>query len=285
MLRMHAYAKINLALNIVGTRADGYHLLDMIMQSIQLHDTLEMESLPAEQGIRLLCDGFPAGEENLAYRAAARLREALDIKEGVGISLRKRIPVQAGLGGGSADAAAVLRGCCALWGCSPSQGMLGDLALRLGADVPFCFLVGTARVRGVGERVEPVTLPFAGGVVVLHPGTGISTPEAYRRYDALGGGLAADIEAMLQPGSHWQQYMGNALQPAGKALCPAVTAMLADLRQESPLAAMMTGSGSAVFALCQDDAHAEALAAAMHARWPVALATRFAEAGCRIVSR
>lgn len=285
MLQIYAHAKVNLALNILGIRDDGYHELDMVMQSLELHDTLEMNVIPEEMGICLTCDGVPVGDENLVYRAARLLRDTYGVPAGMQIALKKAIPMQAGMGGGSADAAAALLGCCRLWGIYPSEERLVELALRLGADVPFCLVGGTARVSGFGETVQPVSLPFDGYVVVVHPGVGVSTPAAFRMSDSLGSGTPADISALLAGGQDWYAHMGNALEAAAVALCPAVAELKRDMEGTGdPLAVLMTGSGSAVFGLYSDACCAQYAAGLLRAKWPTVHVTRFAAAGTTVVS-
>ena len=156
---IRANAKINWTLDIVGVRADGYHLLDMLMQSISLHDTLTLE--PAED-VTFSADGatrVPQDESNLALRAALALRRHTGTERGATIHLHKRIPSGAGLGGGSADAAAVLHGLNALWELNLPMETLRQIGLTLGADVPFCLMGGLAHVRGIGEVIEPLPAP------------------------------------------------------------------------------------------------------------------------------
>ena len=181
-LRLAAPAKINLALDILGKRQDGFHEVAMIMQSVDLHDTVELTLCGS--GISLACDSkeLPCDQGNLAFRAAELLAQLCGVKQGVHIGLTKRIPLAAGLAGGSSDAAAVLRGLNVLWKLSLTPHDLEKMAARLGSDVPFCLWGGTALATGRGEILTP--LPnFAGyGVVLANPPLQVSTSWVYGNY-------------------------------------------------------------------------------------------------------
>ena len=249
---IRAYAKINWSLDTVGVREDGYHLLDMVMQSVSLHDTLTIE--PAD-GLSLRVAGpvrVPANADNLVLRAADALRREAGIDAGACIRLRKRIPSGAGLGGGSSDAAAALKGLNALWGLHYPPDALSRVGLRLGADIPYCLHGGFCRVRGIGEVIEPLPVGKIYHLVILQPCRGLSTrqvftalgeAEALRRPDTPG-----VIEA-LQSGclTALPQVMGNTLQEVSVPLRPQIRQAITDLRGHGARAAQMTGSGSAVF--------------------------------------
>ena len=175
-----ARAKINWSLNITGLRADGYHLLDMLMQTIDLHDTLEIE--PAV-GLSLTVGDTPAGEENLVLRAAMALNRHAGTRRGARMALIKRIPARAGLGGGSADCATALRALNGLWGLGLSEVELLEIGLSLGADVPFCLTGGLARVRGIGEDILPVPQAPSIPLVLVVPGGGLSTGAVFSLWD------------------------------------------------------------------------------------------------------
>ena len=182
---IRANAKINWTLDTVGMRADGYHLLDMLMQSISLHDTLTLE--PAED-VTFSADGatrVPQDEGNLALRAALALRRHAGTAQGAMIHLHKRIPSGAGLGGGSADAAAVLHGLNALWELNLPMETLRQIGLTLGADVPFCLIGGLAHVQGIGEVIEPLPCPRIYHLVIIQPCRALSTPQVFRALDGM----------------------------------------------------------------------------------------------------
>ena len=176
---VEARAKINWTLEIKGVRPDGYHLLDMLMQPVTLSDELTL--IPAE-GISLRCEsgpGIPCDRRNLAWRAAEALRRETGCGLGVDILLRKRIPSGAGLGGGSADAAAVLLGLNRLWHLGLTRERLESIGLTLGADVPFCVRGGLTRVEGIGEKLESLGQVPPLHLVILQPCEGLSTAEIY----------------------------------------------------------------------------------------------------------
>ena len=180
MPTIQAHAKINWALNITGSRDDGYHLMDMLMQSIDLADDLTVE--PAE-GLALAVDGAPAGEENLVLRAAMALNRFAGTSCGASMALTKRVPARAGLGGGSADCAAAMIALSALWGLNIPDKALLQIGEKLGADVPFCLTGGLARVTGIGEHIHPIDNPPEIPLVLVRPGGGLSTAAVFRLWD------------------------------------------------------------------------------------------------------
>ncbi|NLW48956.1 MAG: 4-(cytidine 5'-diphospho)-2-C-methyl-D-erythritol kinase [Firmicutes bacterium] len=175
-----APAKINLALDVIARRPDGYHQVDMVMQTIELADFLTLE--PAVK-IELNCNmpGVPLDERNLAWRAARLIQEISGVSKGVKINISKKIPVAAGLAGGSADAAAVLIGVNNLWELGLSKSELMELGVRLGADVPFCIMRGTARARGIGEELTPVKTALKSKVLLVTPKVPIATGLIYQK--------------------------------------------------------------------------------------------------------
>ena len=167
MITEHAYAKLNLTLEVVGKREDGYHDLASIIQTVDLYDTLEFIE---DDEIALECSDYSiAGPGNLVVKAAEALRQETGVALGARIRLTKRIPVSAGLGGGSADAAATLRGLNQLWGLNLTERRLADIGARVGSDVPFLVSGGTAFVSGRGERMDRLPTPEIGRFVVVSP--------------------------------------------------------------------------------------------------------------------
>ena len=185
MVEVLARAKINLTLDILGLRPDSFHQVETVMQSIALHDTLEIDSVGDD--IELVVPGgeVAAGKDNLVYRAAELLRERLGRSAGARIVLNKQIPLEAGLGGGSADAAAAMLALNDLWGLRLPLTELITLGQRLGSDIPFCMLEGAALAGGRGELLQPLPACPAMGVVVVKPPWGASTAAVYRAYDAM----------------------------------------------------------------------------------------------------
>lgn len=248
---LEAAAKLNLSLDITGVREDGYHLLDSVMQSVSLYDRVAL--IRREKGIFLTVDRpkIPNGPENTAYKAAEAFFKATKINGGVEIFLEKHIPSQAGMGGGSADAAAVLVGLNLLYETDLSKETLQEIGLSVGADVPFCIVGGTARVQGIGEDVHSIApLSMAQFVVVKPRGAGVNTREAYERYDEMGSSKRPDTEGLLHAilsgnVSTFSKYMYNVLEES--APLDEIREIKKDMLDYGANAAMMTGSGAAVF--------------------------------------
>ncbi|MGQ9778745.1 MAG: 4-(cytidine 5'-diphospho)-2-C-methyl-D-erythritol kinase [Bacillota bacterium] len=262
---MAAHAKINLSLDVRGRRPDGYHELDTIFQSLALHDTVILR--PATTGIEIACsqNEIPLGPQNLAYRAAAAMREVYGVDHGVRIVIEKRIPVGAGLGGGSADAAAVLRALPALWGLPAlPPDRLHALARKLGADVPFCLLGGAARGRGIGDLLEP--LPGLAGceVLLVKPAACLSTAEVYARLDPtriVHPEMDAIVEAVRRRDlAALGRLAGNVLEGPAQAMLPEIEEIKTALRAAGAPVVLMTGSGPTVFALAAEAGWAARLA-------------------------
>ena len=182
-MKIKAYGKVNISLDVVGKREDGYHLLSMIMQNIDLYDEIEVEK--QECVIILECNKsyVPVDNRNLAYKAAEIFKERYDIVDGVKINIEKNIPVSAGLAGGSTDAAAVLKVMNKLFNVNATEEELMELSLKLGADIPYCIHGGTALCEGIGEIITPIK-PFRDKIVVLvKPAFGVSTKEVYKNFN------------------------------------------------------------------------------------------------------
>ena len=274
-----APAKVNLYLHVVGRREDGYHLLDSLVVFADVGDRLTLE--PAEAP-RLTVTGpfagaIPAGDDNLALRAVRRLAAAVGRPDGIAVTLDKRLPVAAGIGGGSADAAAVLRGLAALWDLAPDDPRLIETAAGLGADVPVCLAGRTAWLGGVGERLDPG--PDVAGIPILlvNPGVPLSTPDVFR---ARRGGFSAEARfAEARPDLDRLCALlagrGNDLAAAATALAPVVADVLAAIEaQPGCRLARMSGSGATCFGLFDDPAAAKAAEAALAGRgwWAAAAA-------------
>jgi len=181
-LTVFSPAKINLYLRIVGKRADAYHNLETVMLPLDFGDQIVLES--AKTGVTLQCDDprLPTDDTNLALRAAKRLVERCGVKRGAKISLEKHTPLAAGLGGGSSNAAAVLKGLSELWQVGTAPEILGELAASMGSDINFFLAGGAALCRGRGEQVEPITCKLSAAILLVNPGFGISTKWAYKSW-------------------------------------------------------------------------------------------------------
>lgn len=260
---LKAAAKLNFSLDILGKRPDGYHEMDMVMQTVDLSDDVE---LSRAEGISVLSDGSPDGPANLAWKAAEAFFAAAGITGGVSIRLTKRIPAQAGMAGGSADAAAVLIGLNRLYNAGLSPEALRRAGLSVGADVAYCLVGGTARVRGMGERVEPASQLTVGYLTVVKPPFGISTAEAFRRFDRAEGLTHPDNAALLAAMARGElealaPFMENVLEQSEGS--PEVARIRQKLLDTGALAARMTGSGSAVFGVFREESAARHSAAAL----------------------
>ncbi len=253
VLTLNAYAKINLGLDVVGTRGDGYHRVKMVMQSVDLHDcvTLLRETEP---GIRLSCDvsALPTDQSNLAYRAAALLRDEFNIPGGVAISLEKKIPLSAGLGGGSADGAAVLTGMNEMFGLGLTKEQLRTRALALGADVPFCLMGGTALAEGIGEILT--RLPDVPPCLVLlaKPPFSLSTRSVYQQLKLDENTCHPDIDRLIEAvrGGDIRGMsicMGNVLENVAAEKHPEIKDLEKLILSDGADCAMMSGSGPTVF--------------------------------------
>lgn len=253
---IRAHAKINLDLRVLGTRADGFHELRTVFQALALHDVIRCMSRPGPFAIECSAAGIPLDETNLIWRAAQTLWRSLrrpGAVRDVVLQLEKQIPQQAGLGGGSADAAAALMALAALWRVPVRPSQLTDLAAHIGSDVPFFLSGGTALGLGRGEEVYPLADLPRHWIVLLIPGFGVSTSEAYGWYDAEREMSRAPREPQHVPGP-WPSraaQMINDLEAPIASHHPEIDQMKAALKRAGALAAAMSGSGSAVFGLFQ----------------------------------
>lgn len=265
-----AYAKLNLSLDVTGRRADGYHDLAMLMQTVSLCDELRLRfrddgQVRANSNLRYI----PGDERNLAVRAALRYLEAAgESGQGLQIDLRKEIPVGAGMGGGSADAAAVLRGLNRLYGDRLDRRELETLAQQIGSDVAFCVAGGTALAEGRGEILTELAPMPDCWFVICKPNFSISTPELYKKLDTapvrihpdtaglLAAVAAGDLKALCR-------RMYNVFEEIGDRRLQTVREIKGRLLDQRALGAMMTGTGSAVFGVFEEEARARAACEAL----------------------
>ncbi|MBP3722388.1 MAG: 4-(cytidine 5'-diphospho)-2-C-methyl-D-erythritol kinase [Selenomonadaceae bacterium] len=266
-----AYAKINLTLDILGTREDGFHEVAMIMQSIGLHDDLDIEKKDA--GIELAIDNteLPADESNLCYKAAELMFDEFNVKGGVKIDLTKRIPMGAGLGGGSADAAAVIRGMNEIFSLNASPEKLADISAKIGSDIPFCVTGGTQFATGRGEILKRLPDFPKTYLTLIKPAFSVSTPHAYKMYDNTPVVRRPDNEgiiAALKNGDVKNIYsmMGNVLEAPIAKEYPEINEYKEMMIKAGAIFAQMTGSGSVVFAIAEDMRSANKIADAMKAK-------------------
>jgi 4-diphosphocytidyl-2-C-methyl-D-erythritol kinase len=286
-LRVDAPAKLNLFLEVLGRRGDGFHELETLMVAISLHDTLRFTEEPTP-AIRLRCHGrggvdtsVPSGDDNLVVRAAKLLQAHSGTSRGATIDLWKRIPVSAGLAGGSTDAAAALLALDRLWELGMASQELLSLAAELGSDVAF-FVRGVpaAICRGRGEEIHPVERSLELSFVVARPASGLSTAEVYRHCQVSSDPRSAQpLVELLADGrlADAARLFHNSLQQTASRLNREVTDLITRLDRQPVLASAMTGSGTACFGLCATDRSARRIAGALvegGVPWASAVRTR-----------
>jgi 4-diphosphocytidyl-2-C-methyl-D-erythritol kinase len=292
LVRVNAFAKINLALHVLGARRDGYHELRTTFQTLALHDTLTFST--SRGPFEIVCDdpACPVDRSNLVWRAAERLWRAAGRRGapgGVSVRLAKRIPLQAGLGGGSSDAAAALRALAKLWRVTLARDRLRRIAIQLGADVPFFLEGGTVLGLNRGDVLRPLADWPASWVVLVLPHFGVSSKDAYRWWDAAARTplrLDARRRGALRPGAGTFGACGNDLEGPVAARHPEISRIVAVLTRAGAHHAAMSGSGSAVFGLFGDRRAAERVARTLGGPSRRALVTRtLGRAGYRIRAR
>lgn len=274
-LTLFSPVKVNLYLRIVRKRPDGYHELETVMAPLDFGDTLTFQ--PAASGITLTCDNpaLPTDDSNLVVRAAKRLAERFGVKQGAAITLTKRAPLAAGIGGGSSNAAFTLLGLNQLWDLGATEAQLGEIAASLGSDINF-FLTGkTALCRGRGEQVVPVLFRLDAYVLLVNPGFGISTKWAYESWAKAVAGLTAtppDVSVLLRAlaendlaGASASMY--NSLEAPSVGKFPALELLKRRMRDTGAAGAMMSGSGASVFGLFADRSDAENAVARIRAEF------------------
>ena len=254
-IKLKAYGKINLGLDVLGKRDDGYHDLDMIMQSVDLHDVITItKNDSGEITVKSNTSKIPNDKSNLAYRAAKLLMERFQIAGGVSVHLEKRIPVAAGMAGGSTDCAAVLKGMNKLFKLKLTEQQLMARGVRLGADVPFCIMGKTARAEGIGEVLTPIKNKIKGYIVLAKPPISVSTGFVYGRIDKVKVKNKPDTEAMIKALEDNDLEMlacniCNVLEEVTIPDYPVVQDIKVMMKKDGALNAMMTGSGPTVFGL------------------------------------
>ena len=257
-IKLKALGKINLGLDVLGRRPNGYHDVRMVMQTVYLYDQILLEKTDKE-GISLETNLFylPVNENNLAYRAAKMLIDEFAIKEGVHISLEKHIPVAAGMAGGSSNAAAVLYGMNRLFQLGLTDQELMDRGVQLGADVPYCIMRGTVLAEGIGEKLTPLPAMPKCHVLLAEPPISVSTQKVYEKLDAQEVTEHPDIDGILlglQTGDLEKitSSMGNVLENVTITEYPQIERIKDVMKEEGALNAMMSGSGPTVFGIYDD---------------------------------
>jgi len=274
-IELEARAKINLALDVLGEREDGYHEVDMIMQEVELHDTITIES--GRGGFVLVCDNpeLRLDETNLVYRAWELMRERYDGDASVIVEIEKRIPIAAGLAGGSTDAAAMLIGLNRLWNLMLDDDTLMSIAKQIGSDVPFFIKGGAARATGRGEVITPIEGIEPHWAVLVNPGQPISTRYVYDHVTANGGIPMDELVDLLSVNSPKAYHlMVNQLETVSFEALPMLRTIVEEVRQTGALAAMMSGSGPTVFGIYETAEEARAAFRHLEGRYPFVELTR-----------
>lgn len=256
-----AFAKINLAIDVKKKDENGYHDIDMVTLPITLHDVLEMEQLISRHGIFITSDdpSLICDEGNLAFKALKAMEDNFSFSKGYRIQIYKRIPMNAGLGGGSADAAGIIRAICKLYNMDAHDPKIIKVARSIGSDVPFCLLNKPARVLGTGENIIPLDSKLDYHVIIVKPHKGLSTKDVYEKYNTIPEeerehpDISALIEA-IKIGDEQKMFenMKNGLYKPASLLCPAISGILNDFKKMGFPLYSMTGSGNACFALSKD---------------------------------
>ena len=268
-MRLRALAKINLGLDILRKREDGYHEVRMIMQTIQMYDVLKMKKVK-KPGISLSVNYpyIPSDERNLVYKAAKLLMDEFQVKEGVDICLEKFIPVAAGMAGGSSDAAAAMVGINQLFKLGLSERELMDRAVNIGADVPYCIMRGTALAEGIGEKLTRIAQIPDCFVLIGKPGISVSTKMAYESLQLDKISSHPDIDGMIRDIETGDlltmtEKMGNVFEPGIIEKYPVIGEIKDLMEDNGALKAMMSGSGPTVFGIFDDCEKMEAAAAVL----------------------
>jgi len=252
-----AYAKINISLDVVGKREDGYHLLKMIMQTIDLYDLITINRI--KEGINITTNKpfVPTDERNLAYKAAKLFKERFNINEGVDINIKKNIPVAAGMAGGSTDAAAVLNAMKSIFNVAASDQEILELGLKIGADVPFCMVGGTAICEGIGEKITPLTSFKDNILVVVKPPFGVSTKEVFQNLDISKVYRHPNTELLIENIENKDlkavcENMKNVLENVTLRKHAILRDIKNEMLRQGAAGTLMTGSGPTVFGFFED---------------------------------
>lgn len=262
-VRVRAHGKINLGLDVIRKREDGYHDVRMIMQQVGLYDGIDIKRLglctdgnryiDIETNLRYL----PVNENNLAYKAAALLMDEFDIQESIHIKIKKLIPVSAGMAGGSSDAAAVMKGLNRMFGLRLSKKELMERGVKLGADVPYCIMGGTALAEGIGDILTPIKDMPPCYIILAKPGINVSTKMVYTELHAEKIENHPDIDGLIQSIQDGDLYgmagkMGNVLEDVTEKMFPVISEIKETMLSLGAVNSMMSGSGPTVFGIFDD---------------------------------
>jgi len=257
-IKLNAYGKINIGLDVTGKRDDGYHEVKMILKSVETHDEVVIRK--QERGITLKTNKpfLPTDEKNLAYKAAQKIMERYGITEGVRIDIGKNIPIAAGMAGGSCDGAAVIRGMNEIFGLNMSVAEMDEVAVKLGADVPFCLRGGTYLAEGIGEKLTEIKNFPKCYALLINPGFGISTKWAYEQVDLHPEIHHPDIDGIVRAidaGNLKEMcsLMGNVLEEVARPVHPEIREIEEKLISGGAIGTMMSGSGPTVFGIFDNE--------------------------------
>ena len=256
---LKALAKINLGLDVVRRREDGYHEVRMIMQTIHLYDKLHLVK-EKESGIRITSNlsYVPTNESNLVYKAGKLLMDEFQIQEGVSVDLMKRIPVAAGMAGGSSDAAAMLYGMNEMFGLGLTRKQLMERGVKIGADVPYCLMRGTALAEGIGEKLTQLLPMVKCPVLIAKPQISVSTKFVYENLKLTEETIHPDIDVLVHDIENGDlhaiaSHMGNVLETVTIPNYPIIAQIKEKMLQDGAINSMMSGSGPTVFGLFEDE--------------------------------
>ncbi len=262
-ISLKALAKINLGLDVVRRRDDGYHEVRMIMQTINLFDRLEIKKIK-ESAIKIHTNLFflPVNENNLVYKAAKLLIDEFGIQEGVSVGLTKKIPVAAGMAGGSTDAAAMLFGMNRLFGLGLSKKQLMERGVKIGADVPYCIMRGTALAEGIGDKLSPLPAMVKCPILIAKPQISVSTKFVYQNLKLDDKTVHPDIDRLIEDIRNKDlkavsDHMGNVLESVTIPNYPVISQIKEQMMDSGAVGSMMSGSGPTVFGLFDDSRTAQ----------------------------
>ena len=268
---LQARAKINLSLDVTGLRDNGYHDVRMVMQNIDLYDEINIEGI--DSGIEIVTDSMdiPVNEDNLIYKAARLMIDTYKIEAGVRVSLKKNIPVAAGMAGGSTDAAAVINGMNELFSLNIDKKELMDLSVAIGADVPYCILGGTALSEGIGEVLTSISAMPSCYILIGKPDISVSTKYVYTEFDKLNNVNHPDVDAMVaaindNDLSAVSRLLGNVLEGVTQKEYPVIGEIKECMVNNGAMASLMSGSGPTVFGIFNSEDTAKKAKEALIAR-------------------
>lgn len=263
-ISLKSRAKINLSIDVIGKREDGYHIVEMIMQTIDLYDDIKLKELEEDNiTIKSECSYIPLNEDNIVYKAAKLIKEKMDIKKGIEIFIKKNIPVAAGMAGGSSNAAAVLVGLNELWKLCLSKDELRDLGLKLGADVPFCIEGGTALAEGIGEKLTYIKgINKDVNILVCKPDIFVSTKEVYQSLDIKNIEKRPDNKLLIEKLKNddivsVSNNMVNVLEEVTSKKYSDIKVIEDIIAKNGAMGTMMSGSGPTVFGFFDNEEKAK----------------------------